>query len=303
MTVRCSRVSAVMLVLACCGSTSAQEDVGALVFGIQNRVPQGALEDAAKRYGYDELVRALCEDDIEHQYYVHPRSGGGSPNSRFHLMLRDWRVAKLRSYLHAKPKEEQAAAAEQLFDTCIEAYDDGFQNTLAMLRGQKFVKKPFDSRHDATLTMLLMCAEFCEPESVLQKVDYYKEVVAKHDREQSADDKVNQIGIGGLVRRPDAAFLNNLYLYLLEQRFPEAFVDADLKMSLFGVGRNLLTPMPILQWDLKANKPGKANPLRPTCRLLPEFEGMGHDEMQARREKQIRAVVDKYVAQSTPPAK
>lgn len=298
--------SAILIVLLSCGSAApAQDEVGALVFNAQNIRPRSrpvALEDAAKGYDFDGLVQALGENDHEHQYYAQFLSGGGSPNSRFHMMLRDCRIAKLRSYIQAKPAEERAATAEQLFDTSIEAYDAGFQNQVALFRGQKGKIKPFLSRHDAALAMLLLCGEFCEPESVLQKADYYKAVVAKQDRQQAADKDLNRTQFMGLERQPDAAFLNNLYLSLLEQRFPEAMADADLRLVLGRAGQNLLKETPILYWDLKTNAPSKTYALRSTCQLLPEFEGMGSEEMQAWREKRIRAVVDRYVVQQTPAA-
>src|SRR6187401_2435205 len=99
------------------------------------------LEASAQRHDFEGLVRELRENSDDQGYYTEFRSGGGSPNSRFHLMLRDYRIAKLRSYLQAKPAAERADTAEQLFDQCFEAYEatlkkrDPFQDSQGVVIG------------------------------------------------------------------------------------------------------------------------------------------------------------------------
>jgi hypothetical protein len=253
-----------------------------------------ALVESARSKDFDALVLALSEDDQEHSYYVHPLSGGGSPNSRFHMMLRDCRIAKLRSYIQANPAAEQAALAEQLFDAAIEAYDATFKQQIGDVKVEKF--DSFMSRHDAVLAMLLLCSEVCEPQSVLQKVDYMKKVVERHGEAQTRKDTQ----VWGDVLKPDSAYLKNLYLYFLEIRFPGSSVDVDVRFALAGsgFGQDYRREIPIVYWDLKTNSVSKALVLHDTCRLSPEFEGMAHGETDTLQEKRLRVVVDRYVAKS-----
>ena len=253
-----------------------------------------ALEASARNKDFDALVLALGEDDQEHQYYVQFHSGGGSPNSRFHMMLRDCRIAKLRSYIQAKPANEQEALAEQLFDSAIEAYDTTFKQQIGEIKVEKF--DPFMSRHDAVLAMLLLCSEVCEPQSVLQKVDYMKKMVERHGEAQTRKDTQ----VWGDVLKPDSAYLKNLYLYFLEIRFPGSSVDVDVRFALAGseFGQDYRREIPIVYWDLKTNSVSKALVLHDTCRLSPEFEGMAHGETDVLQEKRLRIVVDRYVAKS-----
>ena len=274
---------------------------GVVAPGARPKPPaSAALEDSAKKNDFDGLVHAISENDQEHQYYVQFLSGGGSPNSRCHMMLRDCRIAKLRSYIRVKPETERAAIAEQLFDASIEAYDKGFRQQIAAARGEKVEAAPFQCRHDAVLAMLLLCADFCEPRSVMEKVDYLKTVIARHDQTKVLDARGDVVQIFGLERRPDAAFLKNLYLYLLGIRFPEATIDSEFRIAVSRGGRYALGEVPIVYWDLKSNSISDSPAIHDTCLLFPEFGGMFPEDRDARLEKELRVVVDKYIAKAVP---
>jgi hypothetical protein len=268
------------------GSAARGLDAPGLVFGAQRR---GILEEAARDKDFDSLVQALGENHREHEAYIQPLSGGGSPNSRFHLMLRDCRIAKLRSYIQAKPAAEQAAIAERLFDSCIEAYEAELKSRRDQPDGPYVVTAATDCRHDAALAMLLLCTDFCDAKSVLEKVDYMKAVIERNHAARV------DLGLG---TKPDAAYLRNLYLYLLEIQFPESVADPDVRYAISGNGADRRRAVAILYWDLASNSILATPKSRPACRVFEEFSGMGHEKTDQLHEKRLRAVVDKYVAQA-----
>jgi hypothetical protein len=266
------------------------------VGGLSGNQRSPALEDSARSKDFHSLVLALGEDDQENAYYRVLHSGGGSPNSRFHMMLRDCRIAKLRAYIQVKPASEHAATAEHLFDSAIEAYDTCFKQQIGEIKVEKF--DPFLSRHDAVLAMLLLCAEVCEPTSVLEKVDYLKSTIERHDRLQSLNPAFENAPILGAQRKPDCNFLKNLYLYFLAFQFPESAADPDLVFALAGIAQDNRREVPILYWDLKSNSISKAFALRDSCRLCPENEGTAHHDTDVLQEKRLRLIVDRYVAKA-----